>query len=74
MLDSAVAYVMPKCDLAVVGAEAVCESGGLINFVSCLSGDFFGDVDADEDMLRSAGSKWPSRQRRWASRSTVRPS
>ncbi|POY76700.1 hypothetical protein BMF94_0292 [Rhodotorula taiwanensis] len=33
VLDSAVAYVMPKCDLAVVGAEAVCESGGLINFI-----------------------------------------
>ena len=34
VLDSAVAYVMPKCDMAIVGAEAVCESGGLINFVS----------------------------------------
>ncbi|BGP54098.1 translation initiation factor eIF-2B subunit alpha [Rhodotorula sphaerocarpa] len=33
VLDSAVAYVMAKCDLAVVGAEAVCESGGLINFI-----------------------------------------
>jgi len=41
ILDSAVAYIMPKVDLAMVGAEAVCESGGLINFVSiylsCLS-------------------------------------
>jgi len=34
ILDSAVAYIMPKVDAAVVGAEAVCESGGLINFVS----------------------------------------
>jgi translation initiation factor eIF-2B subunit alpha len=34
ILDSAVAYIMPKCDSCVVGAEAVCESGGLINFVS----------------------------------------
>ncbi|GAA6060970.1 hypothetical protein JCM10212_006552 [Sporobolomyces blumeae] len=33
ILDSAVAYIMPKVDLAVVGAEAVCESGGLINFI-----------------------------------------
>ncbi|CEQ42700.1 SPOSA6832_04562 [Sporobolomyces salmonicolor] len=33
ILDSAVAYIMPKCDLAVVGAEAVCESGGLVNFI-----------------------------------------
>lgn len=38
VLDSAVAYVMAKCDLAVVGAEAVCESGGLINFVSAAPG------------------------------------
>jgi len=28
---------MPKVDLAMVGAEAVCESGGLINFVSIRS-------------------------------------
>ncbi|GAA6011565.1 hypothetical protein JCM11491_004690 [Sporobolomyces phaffii] len=33
ILDSAVAYIMPKCDSCVVGAEAVCESGGLINFI-----------------------------------------
>lgn len=33
VLDSAVAYIMSKCDLALVGAEAVCESGGLVNFV-----------------------------------------
>ncbi|GAA5947413.1 hypothetical protein JCM3765_001667 [Sporobolomyces pararoseus] len=33
ILDSAVAYIMPKVDAAVVGAEAVCESGGLINFI-----------------------------------------
>ncbi|GAA5845671.1 hypothetical protein JCM5353_001257 [Sporobolomyces roseus] len=33
ILDSAVAYIMPKVDLAMVGAEAVCESGGLINFI-----------------------------------------
>ncbi|GAA5992519.1 hypothetical protein JCM10908_000859 [Rhodotorula pacifica] len=33
VLDSAVAYIMPKCDMAIVGAEAVCESGGLINFI-----------------------------------------
>ncbi|BGO89815.1 hypothetical protein NBRC10512_007232 [Rhodotorula toruloides] len=33
VLDSAVAYIMSKCDLAVVGAEAVCESGGLVNFI-----------------------------------------
>ncbi|GJN88344.1 hypothetical protein Rhopal_001309-T1 [Rhodotorula paludigena] len=33
VLDSAVAYIMAKCDLALVGAEAVCESGGLVNFI-----------------------------------------
>jgi hypothetical protein len=33
VLDSAVAYIMSRCDMAVVGAEAVCESGGLVNFV-----------------------------------------
>ncbi|BGP14107.1 hypothetical protein JCM10213_002404 [Rhodosporidiobolus nylandii] len=33
VLDSAVAYVMTRCDMAVVGAEAVCESGGLVNFI-----------------------------------------
>ncbi|GAA5931584.1 translation initiation factor eIF2B subunit alpha [Sporobolomyces koalae] len=33
ILDSAVAYIMPKVDCCVVGAEAVCESGGLINFI-----------------------------------------
>ncbi|TNY17034.1 hypothetical protein DMC30DRAFT_406953 [Rhodotorula diobovata] len=33
VLDSAVAYIMAKCDMAVVGAEAVCESGGLVNFI-----------------------------------------
>ncbi|GAA5971538.1 hypothetical protein JCM11641_000633 [Rhodosporidiobolus odoratus] len=33
VLDSAVAYIMSRCDLAIVGAEAVCESGGLVNFI-----------------------------------------
>ncbi|SCV68921.1 BQ2448_1941 [Microbotryum intermedium] len=33
VLDSSVAYIMPKCDLVIVGAEAVCESGGLVNFI-----------------------------------------
>ncbi|GAA5868947.1 hypothetical protein JCM8547_003229 [Rhodosporidiobolus lusitaniae] len=33
VLDSAVAYIMSRCDMAVVGAEAVCESGGLVNFI-----------------------------------------
>ncbi|GAA6001250.1 hypothetical protein JCM10207_007486 [Rhodosporidiobolus poonsookiae] len=33
VLDSAVSYIMSRCDLAVVGAEAVCESGGLVNFI-----------------------------------------
>ncbi|KAK4058599.1 translation initiation factor eIF-2B subunit alpha [Microbotryomycetes sp. JL221] len=32
-LDSAVCYIMPKCDMVIVGAEAVCESGGLVNFI-----------------------------------------
>jgi translation initiation factor eIF-2B subunit alpha len=33
ILDSAVAYVMDKIDLVLVGSEAVVESGGLINAV-----------------------------------------
>lgn len=33
MLDSAVAYIMDKIDLVLVGSEAVVESGGLINAV-----------------------------------------
>lgn len=33
MLDSAVAYVMDRVDFALVGSEAVVESGGLINYV-----------------------------------------
>ncbi|KAM0792562.1 hypothetical protein ACM66B_005226 [Microbotryomycetes sp. NB124-2] len=33
LLDSAVCYIMPKCDMVIVGAEAVCESGGLVNFI-----------------------------------------
>lgn len=33
VLDSAVAYVMDKIDLVLVGSEAVVESGGLINAV-----------------------------------------
>lgn len=33
VLDSAVAYVMDKVDLVLVGSEAVVESGGLINAV-----------------------------------------
>lgn len=31
VLDSAVAYVMDKVDIVLVGSEAVVESGGLIN-------------------------------------------
>ena len=33
VLDSAVAYVMDKVDIVLVGSEAVVESGGLINSV-----------------------------------------
>ena len=33
VLDSAVAYVMDKVDLVLIGSEAVVESGGLINAV-----------------------------------------
>lgn len=33
VLDSAVAYVMEKVDIVLVGSEAVVESGGLINAV-----------------------------------------
>lgn len=33
ILDSAVAYVMDKIDLVLLGSEAVAESGGLINAV-----------------------------------------
>ncbi|KAG0143765.1 hypothetical protein CROQUDRAFT_660855 [Cronartium quercuum f. sp. fusiforme G11] len=33
VLDSAVAYVMGKVDLVMVGAEAVLEDGGLINYI-----------------------------------------
>lgn len=33
VLDSAVAYVMDKVDIVLVGSEAVVESGGLINAV-----------------------------------------
>ena len=33
VLDSAVAYIMDKVDLVLVGSEAVVESGGLINAV-----------------------------------------
>ncbi|KAI8447341.1 hypothetical protein BY996DRAFT_7285407 [Phakopsora pachyrhizi] len=33
LLDSAVAYAMAKVDLVLVGAEAVLEDGGLINYI-----------------------------------------
>lgn len=33
VLDSAVAYIMDKVDLVLIGSEAVVESGGLINAV-----------------------------------------
>merc|ERR1711939_265935 len=36
VLDSAVAYIMAKVDMCLVGAEAICESGGLINFIGGL--------------------------------------
>ncbi|OAV95841.1 hypothetical protein PTTG_09141 [Puccinia triticina 1-1 BBBD Race 1] len=35
VLDSAVAYTMAKVDLVLVGAEAVLEDGGLINYIGC---------------------------------------
>ncbi|PLW14558.1 hypothetical protein PCASD_02256 [Puccinia coronata f. sp. avenae] len=35
LLDSAVAYAMAKVDLVLVGAEAVLEDGGLINYIGC---------------------------------------
>lgn len=34
ILDSAVSYTMRKVDLVLCGAEGVCESGGLVNYVS----------------------------------------
>ena len=34
VLDSAVSFIMGKVDMCIVGAEAVCESGGLVNYVS----------------------------------------
>jgi len=33
VLDSAVAYIMPKVDMCLIGAEGVVESGGLFNAV-----------------------------------------
>ncbi|KAL8280445.1 hypothetical protein RQP46_007093 [Phenoliferia psychrophenolica] len=33
ILDSAVSYIMGKVDYAICGAEAVCESGGLVNYI-----------------------------------------
>lgn len=33
VLDTAVAYIMDRIDLVLVGSEAVVESGGLINAV-----------------------------------------
>ncbi|KAI5481382.1 translation initiation factor eIF-2B alpha subunit [Pseudohyphozyma bogoriensis] len=33
ILDSSVAYIMGKVDACIVGAEAVCESGGLVNYI-----------------------------------------
>ena len=33
ILDSAVAYILGKVDYVLVGSEAVCESGALINFI-----------------------------------------
>lgn len=37
VLDSAVSFIMGKVDYCIVGAEAVCESGGLVNYVSSSS-------------------------------------
>jgi translation initiation factor eIF-2B subunit alpha len=37
ILDSAVSFYMGAVDMCLVGAEAVCESGGLVNFVRLLS-------------------------------------
>lgn len=36
ILDSAVSYCMGKVDFCLEGAESVCESGGLVNYVSFL--------------------------------------
>lgn len=33
ILDSAVAFAMPKADMVMLGAEALAENGGLVNFV-----------------------------------------
>jgi translation initiation factor eIF-2B subunit alpha len=33
ILDSAVGYIIEKCDIVLVGAEGVVESGGIINQV-----------------------------------------
>ncbi len=34
ILDAAVGYILERVDLVLVGAEGVCESGGIINKVS----------------------------------------
>lgn len=34
ILDSSVAFIMGKVDAVFVGSEGVCESGGVVNFVS----------------------------------------
>merc|ERR1711939_190296 len=33
ILDSAVAFTMAKCDMVMLGAEALAENGGLVNFI-----------------------------------------
>lgn len=33
ILDSAVAFAMPRADMVMLGAEALAENGGLVNFV-----------------------------------------
>lgn len=34
ILDSAIAYIIEKVDAVLLGAEGVCENGGIINRVS----------------------------------------
>ena len=39
IIDSAVAYIMERVDIVLVGAEGVAESGGIINKVFVINRD-----------------------------------
>ena len=46
VLDSAVAFIMEKIDLVLIGAEGVVESGGIINLVCKIIYDYIPVIDA----------------------------